>query len=100
MWNIGTQGKLHSWLQCYLTCRTQRVRSYESTSHPFETTSGVPQGSNIDPILFILLINELPDSLQDKNILLYVDDAKIYEIMKSSVLNFYLIIGGKIIRLL
>ena len=57
VWNVGIRGKLFSWLQSYLTDRTQRVRTCGTKSYRFVSTSGFPLGSNIGPILFILFIN-------------------------------------------
>ena len=55
-----------------------------SRSFPsFPSPSGVPQGSNLGPILFILFANDLSHQIQDSKILLYADDVKLYSIIFS-----------------
>jgi hypothetical protein len=76
---FGINGKLLSWIQCYLTDRVQRVTMDGSESGWLPVTSGVPQGSILGPILFILYINDLPDALSpDTLCAIYADDTKIY----------------------
>lgn len=47
-------------------------------SKNINVTSGVPQGSHLGPLFFIMYINDLPDYIQNCDILLYADDAKIF----------------------
>ena len=48
-----------------------------------DVTSGVPQGSVLGPILFLLYINDLPKSLTSK-VRLFVDDAIVYKEINSA----------------
>jgi hypothetical protein len=76
---FGINGKLLSWIQNYLTDRVQRVTMDGTESGWLPVTSGVPQGSILGPILFILYINDLPDVLSSDTLCaIYADDTKIY----------------------
>ena len=76
---FGFSGNLLQWFQSYLTCRLQRVVSNGVHSEWSNVSSGVPQGSILGPILFLISINDLPSVLKYSNYLLYADDAKFYK---------------------
>ena len=75
---IGFPPKLLSWISSYLTGRTQRVKFNDFTSRMISVTSGVPQGSHLGPILFILYLNDLPSIVKFSKILMYADDVKLF----------------------
>ncbi len=76
--NNGIKGNLLKWFQSYLTGRTQQVVINGCTSDPLPVTSGVPQGSVLGPILFLLFIDDLTDDLICNNNL-FADDASLAE---------------------
>ena len=75
---IGIPDIIFRWLGSYLSLRTQSVLFSNLLSKDVYITSGVPQGSHLGPLLFLLLLNDLPCVISDCNILMYADDVKLF----------------------
>lgn len=68
----------------YLRDRRQFVDCGGCLSEPYYTRSGVSQGSNLGPFLFILMIDDLPAVVQESSCLLFADDLKLFRVMKDT----------------
>ena len=73
----GIDGNLMSWIKSFLSNRRQRVCVRGSFSDWSQVISGVPQGSVLGPILFIMHINDLFEQIQS-SLWTFADDTKIY----------------------
>lgn len=76
---FGLKGTVLSWFKSYLENRTQRVKFNGKLSNAIRVELGVPQGSVLGPLLFLMYINDIVQSINDEcEIRLFADDALIY----------------------
>ena len=78
----GVEGPILEWITNFLFERKQRVCVDGCFSSWQPISSGVPQGSVVGPILFIIYINDLPDVIQSM-CKIFADDTKIYRPINS-----------------
>ena len=76
--NLGIVDKEHRWFTDYLSNRSHVVEFQGVTSTSEAISVGVPQGSILGPLLFILHINDLPNVVSECNILMYADGTASY----------------------
>ena len=77
MHRYGIRAPSLKWIQAFLSGRTQTVVLENKKSNTVPVTSGVPQGSVLGPILFLIYINDLPDRTRSK-VRLFADDTAIF----------------------
>ena len=78
----GITGNIHAWLTKFLTCRRQRVVLGGASSSWNTVISGVPQGTVIGPLMFLIYLNDLPEGISSP-IRLFADDCVIYRNISS-----------------
>ena len=81
--SFNIDGNLLKWFSSYLLNRRQRVTILGATSTQLPMTSGVPQGSILGPILFLLYGYDLIGGIKDSNVASFADDIKIYKCIES-----------------
>ena len=79
----GVKGNTLNWIRAFLVGRTQAVVLEGESSTEVPVTSGVPQGSVLGPLLFLLYINDLPQNVQSQ-VRLFADDTTVYLTVDSS----------------
>lgn len=84
--SVGLTGNLLEWLGSYLDKRQQRVCIKSKASSWKQTNAGVPQGSILGPLLFLIFINDIVKSIRG-NIRLFADDTILYEIVDDPLLT-------------
>lgn len=89
---LEVSARLIVWLRSYLCNRKLAVKISSSVSDWFTNGSGVPQGSNLSPLLFSIFFNDVVICIGESCCILYADDMKIYVVVEdSSDFKIYLI---------
>ena len=79
----GITGTLLTWITNFLTGRSQKVVVNGIQSTPTPVLSGIPQGSVLGPLLFLIYVNDLPNDICS-SLMLFADDTKIYRCIQST----------------
>ena len=83
MKKCGVRGKLLDWINDFLRGRVQTVRVDGHFSSYQKVISGVPQGSVLGPILFLVYVMDLDQCLAKVGAFTFADDTKIFMAIKS-----------------
>jgi len=75
---IGLRGPMLKWISNFLSGRSQRVRMGSVLSLPKSVSSGVPQGTLLGPLLFLVYINDIDSTVENSKVAIYADDCKVY----------------------
>ena len=81
--NMKFSNTILNWLSNFLSDRTQAVVINGSISNPIRVASGVPQGSLLGPILFLLYLNDIFELKLNANLIAFADDTKIYDVVSQ-----------------
>ena len=86
--SMGISGEIYKLLENYLSGRFQRVLLNGQTSSWRPILAGVPQGSILGPLLFLIYINDLPNELKS-NAKLFADDTSLYSVVKDPTVSAF-----------
>ena len=75
---FGMSGTQLKWFESYLSNREQQCMVSGQISPPKNISCGIPQGSILGPLLFLLYINDMPKSLKYVTPSMYADDTEIF----------------------
>ena len=75
--HIGISGKLGIWLNDFLTDRSQSVVINGTTTEPFEVMGGVPQGTVLGPILFLIYVLDIDAEMVESSVSSFADDTRV-----------------------
>ena len=79
----GIKNQTLTWISAFLSNRTQTVVLDGESSDIAPVTSGVPQGTVLGPVLFLVYINDLSEYMKSSQLRLFADDSIIYKTIKS-----------------
>ena len=81
----GILGKFYDWISDFLSDRSQKAQVGNCFSEFADVLSGIPQGSVLGPLLFLIFINDLPSVVNFSNVKIFADDSKIYFLFNRNV---------------
>ena len=80
---MNITGKINDWIKTFLTSRTQYVVVNGKKSDPAHVLSGVPQGTVLGPVLFIIYMNNITEAVKLTILKMFADDSKLISSIKN-----------------
>jgi len=88
LYKIGFRGSVHRWFSSYLCNRSQRVKIDDTISNPITLSRGVPQGSVLGPVFFLIFVNSIFSQDLRGKVTAFADDLGIsYKAVSSLELH-------------
>ena len=84
---VGIRGKIYAWIQAFLTNRTQQVRVGQHLSNIVRVESGIPQGSVLGPLFFIIMMFDIDKDLEGAFLGSFADDTRIWSGNNNTILQ-------------
>ncbi len=76
--SYGINGNIGGWIEAWLTDHQQQVVLEGERSEPVRVRAGVPQGTVLGPLMFLLYINDIGKNINHSHISLFADDCLLY----------------------
>ena len=78
LYNYGVRGTVHNWFCSYLNNRQQYTRVADTDSFVTSVSCGVPQGSVLGPLLFLVYVNDIGNAVPSASVKLFADDTNLF----------------------
>ena len=82
--HLGIGGKILKWIQSFLTNRYQTIIVDGVPSNPSPVISGVPQGSVLGPLIFLILIGDIDEKVEHSSVRSFADDTRVIKDVENA----------------